>query len=513
MIDKDGRKYFRRLREEASAVSGIINITGISESRSAAVAGLIAKARGGQTLIVTSSYGRAKRLAEDLPLFVTQKVLLFPDEDRSHMVYEAKSHHELIERLSVLTALAKNEDCIVVAPALSAVKKIAPKEIFSRYAFTLRVGQEENTDELRSKLVRMGYERTGLVESRGQFSFRGGILDVFPPDFEYPCRIEFFDVEVDSIRFFDPLTQRSLHKSEEATIFPAEQIISEEFLFEQTANRIRTAYEHFSQKLTGEKREKLAERENRILEYLSTGTNIQYLENYISYFYEQPAYLWDYLKPGSSVITDDHDRIMDTLAAAEKEFTEEFKVRLDRGEVVPEDFKAFSGEEEFLLAYRGRPSFLFSPFQKQLHGIETLEGLFSIQSKQAPVFNGRMDFLESELRRCDKQKYDIFIVCATAERVRNMQDFLERCKLSKRVTVYEGVLSGGMEFPEEKLVIFCDKDIFATTKYKRNKTEAGERENDQSLYRYTQRRLRRSRKPWHRKIYRNGSNGSTGSPA
>ena len=332
MIDKDGRKYFRRLREAASAASGITNITGISESRSAAIAGLIAKARGGQTLIVTSSYGRAKRLAEDLPLFVAQKVLLFPDEDRSHMAYEAKSHHDLIERLSSLTALAKGEDCIVVAPVLGAVKKLAPKEIFCRYAFTLRVGQEENTEELRNKLSRMGYERTGLVESRGQYSFRGGILDVFPPDFEYPCRIEFFDVEVDSIRFFDPLSQRSLHKSEEVTVFPAEQIISEEHLFDQTANRIRAAYEHFSQKLTGEKREKLAERENRILEYLSTGTNVQYLENYIPYFYEDPAYLWDYLNPGATVIADDHDRIMDTLTAAEKEFTEEFKVRLDRGE-------------------------------------------------------------------------------------------------------------------------------------------------------------------------------------
>ncbi|MDD3350262.1 MAG: transcription-repair coupling factor [Eubacteriales bacterium] len=475
MIDSIGRKHFQKLKERAASTSGIITIAGISESRSAAVAAQIADARGGQTMIVTSSYGRAKRIAEDLPLFVEQKILLLPDEERSHMAYDAKSHHGLIERLTVLTALAKGEECIVVAPVLGAVKKIAPKEIFCRHAVSLKIGEEAETEQLRKKFSYMGYERVSLVETKGQFSIRGGILDIYPPDLEYPCRIEFFDTEVDSIRYFDPSTQRSLHKAEEIRILPAEQIIRDEFLFEQAATRIKSAYEAFGHKLSGEKREILAERLEHILEYLSTGTNIQYLENYIPYFYEEVAYLWDYLLPSSTLIIDDPDRISELLKFTEKEFGEDFKNRLDRGEVIPEDYRVFSGENDFKKAYRTQPSFFLTPFHKNLLEEEAAFETIEIHSKQAPVFNGRMDFLETELLRCAKLSYDVIIACSTEDRVRNMKDFLERCKLEKSVLLREAFLSGGMEFPEEKLIILCDKDIFATAKYKKQRKESGER--------------------------------------
>jgi len=475
MTGNIGRTAFRQLKEAAKHASGITSVEGISESRSAAVAGQIAEARGGQTLIITSSYGRAKRIAEDLPLFVGKKVLLLPEEERSPTLYDAKSHHALIGRLSVLTALAKGEECVVVASVMGAVKKIAPRELFSRHALFLSVGAEAQTEDLKRKLSYMGYERIGLVESKGQFSFRGGILDVFPPDFEYPCRIEFFDTEVDSIRFFDPSTQRSLDSAEEVQIYPAEEIVREEHLFEQAATRIREAYEQFLPKLSGEKREILAGRLSKILEYLSTGINIQYLENYISYFYENPAFLWDYLEPSGLLLADDPERIHETLDFVQKEFSEDFKNRLERGEVIPGDVKGFSGQKDFEKAFAGRPAFLLTPFPRVLPEAEKPGETISVHSKQAPVFNGRMDFLENEILRCVGQSYEVIIVCSTEERMRNMKDFLQRCDLDEKVALREGNLSGGMEFPEEKILILCEKDIFATTKQRKRKTEAGER--------------------------------------
>lgn len=473
MDEKGGRGRFQRIEQLARDAAGIVNISGISESRSAAIAGLITKARGGQVLIIAPSYGRAKRLAEDLSFFVDKNVLLLPDEEQTLISYDAKSHHNLLERLTALTALAKGGDCIVVAPISGAIKKIAPKNLFMQHRITLSLGAIADIEALKRQLTYMGYERTGFVEAKGQYSLRGGIVDVFSPDQQYPCRIEFFDVEVDSIRFFDPLTQRSVETAQEIQIYPAEQIVQSEYLFEQAATRIRSSYQTFSKKLPGEKRERLLERQERILECIETRTNIQLLENYIHYFYEDPDFLWDYLNASGMVIVDDPDRVMEALELAEKEYREDFKTLLERGEVVSDDYGAFSGQQEFLRIYRSRPVFVFTPFQKQIKGVEYLISSLPITSKQATVFNGRMDFFESELLRYAKLSYEICIVCSTDERVENLKHFLSKCSLEECVSVRQGSLSGGMEFPDEKLVIFCDKDIFVTVKHKKSRKETG----------------------------------------
>ncbi|MGI6727319.1 MAG: transcription-repair coupling factor [Anaerovoracaceae bacterium] len=475
MGEKEGRGYFQQIKQLAKEASGVINISGISESRSAAIAGLITEIRGGQTLIVTSSFDRARKLAQNLSFFVSQKILLLPEEEQSNMAYDAKSHDALFDRLTALTALAKGEPCIVITPVSGAVKKIAPKSIFCQHTITLSVGVSADIDNLKRQLTFMGYERTGFVEAKGQYSLRGGILDIFPPVSDYPYRIEFFDIEVDSIRLFDPTTQRSLETADKIQIYPAEQIVSSEYLFEQGATRIETEYNAFLKKMHGERRKKLTERLGRVMEYIVTQTNIQFLENYIHYFYEQPEFLWDYLLPDGLVIIDDPNRVMEVLEFSEKEYEEDFRVLLERGEVVTEDFNAFSGSQEFLQIYEGRPVFVFTPFQKQIKGIESLSLSIPIMSKQAVTFNGRMDFFESELLGYDKLNYEIRIVCSTKERVENMKHFLNQCNLSKDATVQQGDLSEGMEFPEEKLVIFCDKDIFVTVKHKKNRKESGKR--------------------------------------
>ena len=285
-------------------------------------------------------------------------------------------------------------------------------------------------EQLKRKLTYMGYERVGSVEARGQYSIRGGIIDVYPPNQPHPCRVELFDIEVDSIRFFNPLTQRSIEEIDSVRIFPAQLIIQSDYLFEQAATRIKEAYEAFAKKLTGEKREKLASRQGHILESLETATNIQLLEHFIHYIYEKPEFLWDYLKDGGLVVVDDPDRVAEAMELVEKEYQEDFKVMLDRGEAMPEDYEAFSGFDDFQQIYRQRAAFVFTPFQKQPKGVEVLKAMVPLVSKQATVFNGRMDFFEAELLRYDKLKFSIYLLCSTSDRVKNMEDFISRCGLA-----------------------------------------------------------------------------------
>ncbi|MBQ9930749.1 MAG: transcription-repair coupling factor, partial [Firmicutes bacterium] len=169
-------------------------------------------------------------------------------------------------------------------------------------------------------------------------------------------------------------------------------------------------------------------------------------------------------------MVDDPDRVRELLELRDKEGAEDFKALMERGEAAPADADLFLTERHLSGIYRGRRAFVFTPFQKQIRGISSLDSSIHIVSKQPPVFNGRMDFLEKELKRYVKLRYRILLVCSTEERRENLQNFIDRCDLTGRVFADTGNLTGGMEFPDEKLVILSDKDIFVTTKRKRTKS-------------------------------------------
>ncbi|HML37141.1 MAG TPA: transcription-repair coupling factor [Bacillota bacterium] len=470
MSDRVRGGKFNEIRALAKNAKGLINISGISEGRAMPVASLIVRERGGQSLIITSSYTKAKRLAEDLSFFVEQKIFVIPDEEQLFLKYDAKSHGSLEERLRALKALLSGESCVVIAPVLGAVKKMAPHRIFQENTVRFELGSESDIEQVKRSLTFMGYERAAYIESKGQYSIRGGIVDVFPADAEYPYRIEFFDAEVDSIRSFDPLTQRSIENLKSVEIYPAEQMVQEENLFRYAADRLGKAYDAFAKKLGDPQRENLLQRKNQLLDFIENTANVQLLENYIHYFYEDTEYLWNYMNPDGIVMIEDPDRVGEVLEFREKEDKEDFKELLERGEAVPGDYKAFPSKADLEGLYRHPAVFLFTPFQKQLKGIDRLSANIQIASKQAPIFNGRMDFLETELKGYLKQNYEVTIVCSTEERIANLQNFLGHFDSEQKIRLEKGSLTSGMEFPEEKLVYLWDGDIFTTQKHRKPKT-------------------------------------------
>lgn len=470
MSDKVRGGKFNEIKALAKNAKGLINISGISEGRAMPVASLIIRERGGQSLIITSSYTKAKRLAEDLSFFVEQKILVIPDEEQLFLKYDAKSHGSLEERLTALKALLSGESCVVIAPVLGAVKKMAPHRIFQENTVRFKLGSEADIEQIKRSLTFMGYERMAYIESKGQYSIRGGIVDVFPADAEYPYRIEFFGTEVDSIRSFDPLTQRSVENLKSVELYPAEQMVQEENLFRHAADRLGKAYDAFAKKLEGPRKEHLIQRKNQLLDFIENTANIQLLENYIHYFYDDIEYLWDYMDPDGVVMIEDPDRVREVLDFREKEDKEDFKEILERGEAVPGDYKAFPSKTDLESLYQHPAIFLFTPFQKQLKGIDRLSANLQISSKQAPIFNGRMDFLETELKGYLKQNYEVTIVCSTEERIANLQNFLGHFDGEQKIRLAKGNLTSGMEYPEEKLVYLWDGDIFTTQKHRKPKT-------------------------------------------
>lgn len=462
----------------------MINITGAAEGRIAPIISKILGDKKGQSLIVVSTFNRAKRLATDLSFFSGKNVYVLPPEEETVIQYEAKSNNYLLERMKVLKTIISKEDCILVAPVTGAVKKLPPREIFEENVINMTLGEDIDIDDIKTKLSFMGYERVPMIESRGEFSIRGGIIDIFTPDSEFPYRVELFDTEVDSIRTFDIDTQRSLDILKYIKIYQCSQIVRDREIFENAGKRIKSSYDRQIKKLEQKKEEgeiinNLRQRRGQLLEYVESMMNIQYLEKFINYFYDETMYIWDYMD-NPEIFIDDPARILETLEIYEKERADDIETILASGRGIGEDFKAIPGQKDYFRLYE-KEGYIFTPFVSTIKNAPFLTELITVNCRQTPDFNGRMEVLKSELESYAKRGFKVNIVCSSEERMRNMKEFLIREKLEGKVTLKKGMLTSGMEFTDEKTCYIWEGDIFGISHKNRRKKKKSRGEKIKSF--------------------------------
>lgn len=463
----------------------MINVSGVSDARVAPCAAELIREEE-QSLIIVSGSIRAQRLAEDLSFFTEDRtIMVLPEEDQFFLRYEARNQDKLIERMKALKALRKGEPVIVVAPVSAAVKKLTPHRNFEQSTVKLILGQDTDPEELKKSLVSMGYEYVSMVESPGQFSIRGGITDIYTPDGAYPYRVELFGTEVDSIRTFDPDTQRSVDSLKSVEVYPAKQLTISEELFRKTAEFVEKEYEKQARKLEknhGDAAAKLRETKNQLCEYILNTPNMSLLENYIHYFYSEPEYIWDYMTSGR-VMLDDPERTFETLNAREKEMKEDFKVLLERGEAIPQDAALICGKAQLQDVLERKDTVIFTPFPKRIKGIDNFDKIYNVNSRQMINFGGNLDLLESELKNYVKKGYKITIVSSSNARIENLREFTSRINTGGNIVFRRGSLTAGMDFPEEKLCWISDNDIFRYSKKPKKKRKY--RDKGQKLESFT----------------------------
>ncbi|MEG0575019.1 MAG: transcription-repair coupling factor [Anaerovoracaceae bacterium] len=431
---------------------GIVNITGVSGSRVAPVCGKIIEESTGQILILTPTFMRASKLASDLSFFVKKNVYLLPSDNETFTFFDAKNKDSLIERLKIIKKIFEEKDCVVVAPINGAIKKMPPKEVFEKYKLAFEINKSvSDVKNLVKKLVDMGYERVSMVYAKGQFSMRGSILDIYTPYNEEPYRIEFFDDEVESIRTFDVIEQRSIEKLNRIEIFQSELLAYDKVSFERAKAKIASNYKN------------QVERKEDLINAIDNLDKLQQLENYLDYFYDATENLADYMED-AKIIFDDPNRMHEYLETRAIEYKMDFTALLEKGKVVKKDFDNFPGTKELLELYKNENIYLISPFQKKINGIDTYDELVNISSMECLSYNGKLDLLARELRKYLERSYKVTIACSTLERANNIKEFLKVEGLEDKIEVKEGVLSEGMDFPKEKFAIITDRDIFGTQK-------------------------------------------------
>ena len=481
---------FNKLKESVRIHRDPSIVFGLSESQKSHLVSSLVYPLEGQCLYIAYNDAYAARIYEDLVLFYPDKVVLFPPRENFFYRVEAHSLENAGLRLHVMEQLALGKELIVVASIDALLSSLTPFEIFKENMFTLKVGDEIPLNELSARLVAMGYERVAVVEGKGQFSVRGAIFDVFPLGSENPVRIEFFDEEVDSIRTFDPLSQRSIEKIMEISVSPARELILTEDVALSGKKAIEKSLSALLRKNKGKESwdgDKLKEKIDGILEKLDQGTT-DGLESFFPFFYPQAVSLLEYLDPSALIVMDEPARIRDRWESLRFEFEEYFKGLLSQAEVLPEQANVLISYDDFLERLQALGRLALQTLPKSIPDFSP-RATFHFITRGIPSYQGKMNMLAEDIAYWRQKKYSVILLIGSRSGggkglIKSLEEYqipaiyrdtAEGEILPGQVIVMPGTLSKGFEYPDVRFALVSDKEIYGVQKRKTQTKKRGKK--------------------------------------
>ncbi|WP_261134726.1 transcription-repair coupling factor [Bacillus sp. Marseille-Q3570] len=422
-------------------------------------------------LVVTHNLFQAQKLYEDLAALLGEDIVhLYPVNELTSAEIAIASPELKSQRIDVLNHLSNGAKGIVITPIAGLRRIIPPSEVWRKSHITFTRGADIDLDEVKNLLIAMGYERSDMITSPGEFSIRGGIMDIFPLTESNPIRIELFDTEVDSIRYFDVETQRSEKQLKKIKVGPAEEIILYPQHFEKAVSKVELGLARSLQKIkdSGVK-EKLTEHIGYEVEQLKQNQAFQGMYKYISYYYDKPASLLDYLPDNALVIMDEISRIQETSAQFEKEEAEWQTTLLNQGEILTGMTLSHQYDEIV-----NKPGFMFLYLSLFLRHVPHTnpQNIINMSCKAMQNFHGQMNVLQTELQRWHKSKDAVVFLAANKERAKRLERVTEDYNIDALLVegdtpltpgknhIMIGDLNGGFELPMRKLVVLTEEEVF-----------------------------------------------------
>ena len=436
-------------------------------------------------LVITHNEVRAKELVEDLKLY-DHDVMYYPAKD--FIFYSADVHGQAIvkERLKVIKRLLEKEPLTVVTTLDGGMDYCLP---FERYQENrIHVAEEEILDleEFKKNLVAIGYENTGQVQKEGEFSVRGGIIDVFPLTEECPYRIELWGDEVDGIRRIDVESQRSVETVSEIEIYPATEIFLEEDRILEGMHRMeeemQTCVRRFEEEGKKEEASRLRQSVANFRETYEVYHGLVNLESYVSYFTKNVSSFFDYFKGEDvCVYLDEPARCIEKGEAVEYEFRESMVSRLEKGYILPGQMEVLFSLPVLLKKLSELPLLLMTALDMKVKEFN-VRHKYNFQIQAAPSYNNNFSLLAKDILQLKKNGYRVLVLSASgtrAERLcQDLQDYeipafysrdLSHELLPGEVMIGKGTLRKGFEYPNLRFVVMTEGDIFGGVKKKRKK--------------------------------------------
>ena len=383
-------------------------------------------------LVVTYDDTRAKEIYDDLRSF-TSRVWLYPAKDL--LFYSADIHGNLMarQRIAVLRRLMEDREGVVVTTMDGLMDHLLPLKYLREQSITVESGQVIDLDAWKERLIAMGYERVAQVDGMGQFSIRGGIVDIFPLTEEVPVRIELWDDEVDSIRTFDLESQRSVEQLEYITIYPAAEVVLSGDQLAAGIRRLEKEEKTYEKALREQHKPEEAHRIHTIIGELRSGLDegwrIGGLDAYIRYFCPDTVSFLEYFPQGESVIyLDEPARLKEKGETVELEFRESMVHRLEKGYLLPGQTELLYPAAEILARMQKPYAVMLTGLDQKLPGMKVNQK-FSIDVKNVNSYQNSFEILIKDLTRWKKEGYRVILLSASRTRASRLASDLREYDL------------------------------------------------------------------------------------
>lgn len=457
-------------------------VSGLSTINKANVIYALCRLKGVTAFCVASDEKEAQTLCNDL-CSMGLKACVYPVRDYNFLDFQSISHEYEHARLKVLLKLIEN-DCDVVISCIDAASQLTvPKKVLEESTIVFEEGKEIPLEKAVRSLTLLGYERFDAVDGNGQFSLRGGILDFFMPDSDYPVRAEFWGDEITDLSYFDLETQRRFKKAGKIKLTPSTEIIIE------NKDALADKIVHKANLLRSKNSTKAKEKLLSEAELIRSGAQIANADKFIGQIYDKPECLFDYFSRDTLFFTSEFGNISDRGKAMDFQNSEALKQGFEDG-VLCRGFDRFTLTfNECIDIFNAHGTIVLENF---VHGSIpiNLADIISFSSKQLNRWNGSYKQLAEDLNGLFTPQSRGVILAGTDKAAKNLCDSLRNDGFPARlcdslddakagaIYVLTGALSAGFEFPGEKFFLIT----YGQTAYTPEKKNRKKQKNGQEIY-------------------------------
>ena len=407
-------------------------------------------------LVITESEASAAKLTEDINTMCGDTAAYqFPASDLTLADTEAQSQEYEYKRIETLSAALSGKARLIISSSEAAVQLTVPKDVLKKHTVTLKAGDEIKLDELATMLVSAGYTRCDMIEGKGQFSFRGSLADIYPVSSDYPVRIELWGDEIDTVASFDIDTQRRIDTVKSVSITPCGETIFEEGVLSGTLQALLEKTEK-----NKKKNDEAAKRIRRDIARLRDGISVCCLNRYFPLCYKEPGSIFDY---ASTLIVSESFTAAEAAKGAISAHLEDLKLLTEDGVLCKGLDRYLMSKAEYQDTVKNKVRLYMDTFIRG-GGID-LSDILKVDSIQLSAWSGEYKMLFEELDNYSRNGYSCVIFGGTDKAAKILAEDLhdkgykaDYAKNPKkfylgRITVVEGILSAGFEYPEEKIAV------------------------------------------------------------
>lgn len=462
-----------------------VEVTGLSPIHKANLTAALAGQLHRQAVVICPDELACDRMARDLEAFSDRAVAILPTREFIFHNIESSSREYEHKRISVLCDLAAGKKTVVTTiPAL--LMAAMPPEQLKQATFTIDFNGEYDTDELVKQLVLAGYRRCMQVEGEGQFSLRGGILDIFVPGEGNPVRIEFFGTEVDTMSYFDIGSQRRTRSLEKLVCLPNMEVLPT--LAPDGVDGLIARIEKMIASRS-KKHPDLDRNLRRDMERLRNDGIFPAADKYLPYIYPELSCAADYIPEDAMVFVDDFRGAREAARVFDLRMKEDIEALLERGQLYGKQAVYHKTLPEAMETLAQHPMVYLETFLSSVPECPP-KAIADIMAKQLPPYSGNVAAAASDIRAYQDMDYRVIVLCSGEMRRTTMKEMLEEQGVSARVTdrlpapgrvsILDGSLSAGMEYPALKTAVLTEGQMLAARKKSKEKKKKSNRDHVRS---------------------------------